>query len=109
MGRLVEFPLEDGGTVVIAVTDVPTCDDGPVLRGIDGGRVVEQAQRTFEEAIDQIRPAAQALVARLRALADPPDEMHITFGLDLHVKAGAIIAETGADANFAVELTWRRS
>lgn len=111
MSRLVEFPLDEGGTVLVEITEAGAgTSDGPVVRGLDGGtRVIDQAHQSFEQAIDRVRPAAQALVTRLRTIADPPDELNIRFGLDLHAQAGAFIAETGATANFSVEMTWRRS
>lgn len=108
MGELVEFPLDDGGVVVVEVSDAGT-GGGPTFRGLDGARVTDQAHRTFQDAVGRVRPAAQALIAQLRSLADPPDETLVTFGLNLHAQAGAFIAETGADANFTVALTWRRS
>jgi Trypsin-co-occurring domain 1 len=107
MGRLVEFPLEDGGAVLV---EVDTGAAGPVTRGLGDRRgVTEQAQQTFEEAVARVQPAAQALVHRLRALADTPEEIGIEFGLELSAEAGAFIAAASSTANFKVTLTWRRS
>ena len=109
MGRLVSFPLDHGDVILVEVADDEEPDGAPVFRGIDGGGMVEQAEHSFQEAIARIRPAAQTLVTQLRSIADAPDEMLIRFGLDLHAKAGAFIAEAGADANFVIELSWHRS
>ena len=55
MGRLVEFDVADGGTVLVEVAEVaggslaPGAGELPVTRGIDGGAIAEQARRTFEE------------------------------------------------------------
>ena len=106
MSRLVEFPLEDGGTVLVQVDEAAA---GPVTRGLGDRRLVtEQAQQTFEQAIARVQPAAQALVSRLRAMADAPDEVGVEFGLELSAEAGALIAAASSTANFKVTLRWRR-
>jgi hypothetical protein len=104
--RLVEFPLQDGGSVLVQVDDVAA---GPVTRGRGDRSVVsEQARHTFEDAISRVQPAAQSLVSRLRAVADAPDEVGLEFGLELSAEAGAFIASASSTANFKVTLTWRR-
>jgi hypothetical protein len=49
MKRLVEFPLDQGGSVVIEVDDPP---GAPVTRGLgkDRSALVEKADKTFEDA-----------------------------------------------------------
>jgi hypothetical protein len=76
IGQLIEFPLEDGGNILVEVDAA-----GPVTRGLGDRRgVTEHAQQTFEQAIARVQPATQALISRLRALADPPDEVGVEFG-----------------------------
>lgn len=106
MGQLVEFPLQDGGSVLIEVEQVAT---GPVTRGRGGGDVTERAQCTFEQAVERVEPAAQAIITRLRAMPATPEEVHVEFGLDLHAEAGAFIASASTTANFKVAVTWRRT
>lgn len=79
MKRLVEFPLDQGGSVLVEV-DEPSA--GPVVRGLGKGRsaLVEQADKTFEDATAAVTPAARSLIARLRAVEDPPDVVGIEFG-----------------------------
>jgi hypothetical protein len=70
MSRLVEFPLQDGGTVPVQVDEAAA---GSVTWGLGERRLAtEQAQQTFKQAIARVQPAAQALISRLRALADAP-------------------------------------
>jgi Trypsin-co-occurring domain 1 len=107
MRRLVEFPLEDGGSVLVQVEADAA---GPVTRGLgDRHGVTEQARQTFEQAVARVQPAAQALVGRLRAVADAPEEIGVEFGLELSAEAGAFIAAASSTANFRVTLTWRRA
>jgi hypothetical protein len=106
MSRLVEFPLQDGGAILVQVDEAAA---GPVTRGLGDRRLVtEQAQQSFEQAIARVQPAAQALISRLRALADAPDEVGVEFGLELSAEAGAFIAAASSTANFKVTLSWRR-
>jgi hypothetical protein len=105
--RLVEFPLDQGGSVLIEVDELP---GGPVTRGLmkDGSALVEQADKTFEDATAAVTPAARSLISRLRSIEDPPDEIGINFGIQLSAQTGAFIASVAAEANFTVSMTWRR-
>lgn len=106
MTRLVEFPTDDGGTVLLEVSDNT---GGLVTRGSGGQTsVFARAQQTFERALSNIRPAVQGVVDELMGLPAKPDEVSIKFGLDLHAEAGAFIAAASTSSNFAVTLTWRR-
>jgi Trypsin-co-occurring domain 1 len=106
MSRLVEFPLQDGGSVLVQVNEAAA--GGQVTRGLGDRYVTAQAAQTFEQAISRVQPAAQALLAQLRALADAPDEVGVEFGLELSAEAGAFIAAASTSANFKVSLTWHR-
>jgi hypothetical protein len=105
--RLVEFPLEQGGSVLIEIDEPPA---GPVTRGLgkDHPALVEQAGKTFEDATATITPAARSLMARIQAIDDPPDEVGIQFGVQLSAQTGAFIASIAGQANFTVSMIWRR-
>ncbi len=107
MKRLVEFPLEQGGGVLVEVDELPA---GPVMRGLgkDHLAVAERTDKTFEEATAAVTPAARSLIARLRSIDDPPEEIGIEFGVQLSAQTGAFIASAAAAANFKVSMTWRR-
>jgi hypothetical protein len=106
--RLVEFGLEQGGSILVEV-DEPAAD-GPVMRGGGLGRpaLVEQAGITFEDATSAVTPAARSLIRRLRDGEDSPDEVSIEFGVQLSAHTGAFIASVAAEANFTVTMCWRR-
>jgi NTP-dependent ternary system trypsin peptidase co-occuring protein len=108
MKRIAEFRLDGGGTVLVEVDELPA---GPTVRGLgqDRSKLVEQADRTFEDATAAVVPAAHSLIARVRSIADPPDEVGIEFGLQLSAQAGAFIASAAAEANFKVSMVWRRT
>jgi Trypsin-co-occurring domain 1 len=104
--RLVEFPLEHGGSVFVEIDEMP---DGPVMRGLGKERpsVAERTDKTFEEATATVVPAARGLLSRLRATDDPADEISIEFGVQLSAQTGAFIASAAVEANFNVSMTWR--
>lgn len=108
MKRLVEFKLDQGGSVVVEVDD-PL--GGPVMRGLgkDRSALVEKADETFEGATAAVTPAARSLIARLRSLDDAPDEVTVEFGVQLSAQTGAFIASVATEANFKVSMTWCRA
>jgi hypothetical protein len=69
--------------------------------------VVARSAQTIQAAIAQLKPAAQALVDTFTELPRRPDEMSVTFGVELSAEAGAIIAATTASANFSVTISWK--
>lgn len=105
MKRLVEFQLDQSGSILVEVDEA-----GPVMRGIgkDRSALIEEADRTFEDATSVVAPAARSLISRLRSMDDPPDEVGVEFGLQLSAQTGAFIASAAAQANFKITVTWRR-
>ncbi|MDX6565713.1 MAG: hypothetical protein QOE10_1375 [Gaiellales bacterium] len=106
MSTIVEFPLDAGGTVLVDVDDVARI--GAVRRGIAPTELITRADQSVEAAFARVKPAAAALVADLRSVADPPDQIEVTFGIRLSGEVGAVIAKTAAEANFSVRLSWSR-
>jgi Trypsin-co-occurring domain 1 len=104
--RLVEFPLDQGGTILVEVDEPP---GGPTMRGIGRGTdaLVDQADRTFEQATAAVTPAARSLIAQIRSIENPPDEIGIEFGVQLSAETGAFIASVSAEASFRMHMTWR--
>ena len=102
MKRLIEFPLEDGSSMLVEV-DEP--DDGGIVQA-SRGDVIEKAHQTLEKSLEKARPAAQLILAQLRKLTDPPDEIEVSFGLKLSAASGVILASASLEANYEVTLKW---
>jgi hypothetical protein len=102
MKHLVEFPLEEGGSIVVELDEPET--GGTVRAGREDK--IEQARETFEEALNKVLPATKAVVEKLRGMASRPDEIEVTFGVNLSTMAGAVIASASATANFGVTVRW---
>jgi hypothetical protein len=107
MRQLVEFPLRDGGSVLVQVDDG---SPGEVTRGWADRdtRVVEQARQSFEQAVGRVQPAVQGLLSQLRSLAETPEQIQVEFGLQLSAEVGAFVAGASTTGNFKVSMTWRR-
>lgn len=102
MKRLVEFPLEDGTSLLVEVDETEAEGLTRVSRRDPG--VIERAQLTLEKSLDRVRPIAQYLIEKLRALHDAPDEIEVQFGLKLNAGSGLILAS--GEANYSVKLKW---
>jgi inner membrane protein involved in colicin E2 resistance len=106
MKRLIEFPLEDGSTIMVEV-DESKVEDGLVPVSTKPGEV-EKAQTTFEAAVSKIRPVAESVINTLHDIPKRPDEIELEFGLKLNGKTGIYIASVGNEVNFQVRLTWKQ-
>ncbi|CRK55125.1 hypothetical protein [Alloactinosynnema sp. L-07] len=101
--ELARFPLASGGSVVVEVDAQPG-----VSRAGRPARVMREMQGALENAVGEVRDAASAALEQFTAMTRPPDEVELKFGIKLDVEAGAVIARTGAQAQFEVKLKWRR-
>jgi hypothetical protein len=104
--RIVEFPLDEGGSVYIE-SDEPEIGGTVRIGRADG--MPEKAKQTFEQSLDTVRTVASALLAKVDELTDRPDELQIEFGIKLSGEIGAILASAKAEANYSVSMTWRRA
>ncbi len=102
--RLVEFSLEQGGSVLVEVDESPA---GPVTRGLGKDRlgVAEHGDKTFEPTTAAVAPTATSLIPRLRSTDDRPDEIGVEFGVQLSAQEGAFIASWRP--KLRVSMTWR--
>jgi Trypsin-co-occurring domain 1 len=102
--RLISFPLETGGSVLIEVEEEAGVG---VTRGLHPSDVVETVGNSFEAAIEAIKPAAVAVASKFRNFTDAPDGVEVEFGLKFAGQAGAFIASASTEAQFRVKVTWK--
>jgi len=57
--------------------------------------------------LERIRDAARATLSTFRDAAQP-DEIKLGFAVKFTTEAGAVIARTALEGNFAVELLWKK-
>ncbi|WDZ87104.1 CU044_2847 family protein [Micromonospora cathayae] len=104
MTDVVEFALDGGGTVLVAVDTPPGITPATSADGL-----VRKVGVSFDRAIGQVRDAASAALGQFRSMADRPDEVEISFGVQLTAEAGAVIARTGVQGQLQVTVRWNRS
>ena len=102
MKHLVEFPLEEGGSIVVEIDEPET--SGTVRAGREDK--IEKARETFEDALNKVLPVTKTVVEKLRGMESRPDEIEVTFGVNLSTMVGAVIASASAAANFGVTVRW---
>ena len=105
MKQFIDFPLEDGGSIVVEAEVLEP--EGVRRSGRDEDTIIK-AGRTLETALDRVKPAAEAILKRLTDLSQRPDEIEVEFGIKVTAEAGAIIASGSVEANYTVKLKWAR-
>ena len=105
MAYVIEIPVDAGGSLLVQAheDDLP---GGLELASLRPGEVVARARESLETAIDQIKPAVNAIAGRLKAMA--ADEVAVEFGIVLGAESGAVIAKGTAEVHFTVTLNWKR-
>ncbi|MEJ2749020.1 MAG: CU044_2847 family protein [Anaerolineae bacterium] len=116
MARFIEFPLEEGGTVLLEVNETGDGRERPLVRGelaqaSRGEKLLQNAEQSFDTAVDNVRKAANVLLTKLKSLHDAPDEVEISFGLKATGELGGsfVVAKAGLEANYNVKLTWKKA
>ena len=105
MKRVLSYPLEAGGSVLIEVDDD---SGGGVTRGLRPDELAEKIGGSFEAALATVGPAALAVVSKVRNLADAPEGVEVEFGLKFGGQAGAFIASASTEAQFRIKMVWKR-
>jgi Trypsin-co-occurring domain 1 len=107
--QLVEFPLEEGGSVFVEVDD----RDGTAgyVRAARPGDLAARAEETFDAALGVVRSVATGLVGQVREMGSAfrPDEVEVQFGITFSGRVGAVIATTEGEAQLTVTLRWTPS
>jgi hypothetical protein len=108
MSRFAEFPLKGGGLLVVEVDPVESAGSR-VMRGSAAEVAIASATSTFESALESVRSAAEAILHQLCSVAQPPDEVAVEFGVKMSAESGAIIAKASGEANFKINMVWKKS
>ena len=108
MAELAQFPLSGGGVLVVE-TDPADSSIRRVMRGSTPEATIATATTTFESALGTVRTAAEGILNQLRLLQQPPDEVAVEFGVKMSAEAGAVIAKASTEANFKINLTWKKT
>jgi NTP-dependent ternary system trypsin peptidase co-occuring protein len=104
MSYVIEIPVEAGGQLLVQASE-DELPGGLELASLRPGEVVARTRESVEAAIDQIKPAINAVAGRLKAMS--ADEVSVEFGIVLGAETGAVIAKGSAEVHFTVTLTWK--
>ena len=105
MAYLLEVPVDGGGRLLVEASgdDLP---GGLELASLRPGEIVARAGRSLEQALDQVKPAMDAVLGWLKAMS--PDEVAVELGLVLGAETGVVVAKGTGEVHFSVTLTWKR-
>ena len=101
MKRIVEFPLENGESILVEV------DEGSDRIGL-GDDIADKAQKTFESALNTIKPVASTILNKVQSLNQPADEVEVKFGIKMTAGLGAVVASGNAEVNYEITLKWKQ-
>ncbi|GCB52957.1 CU044_2847 family protein [Streptomyces sp. NL15-2K] len=91
----------------VEVADKDGGDGEGLVRAGAGDRIAHAASQTWNSALSGVRAAADGVLAQLRSLDPPPEEVEVTFGVAVTGKVGATLVSTGGDAHINVRIVWR--
>jgi hypothetical protein len=97
----VSYPIGAGPRVTVEIDD----GSGPTPVSRSGDRIRDLGI-DFTEHLESVRAAAREVLNSFRDDLGP-DEVKLTMGIKLTAEAGAVIAKTGTEGNFVLELTWK--
>ena len=105
--QLVEFALEDGTKFLVEVVK-PAGHTGrprkPVSR--DGGLAVTPASKTFDIALEDVKPVLATVVSKLKDVS--PNETQVKFGVKLAANAGVVFTSLGSELTFEITVKWKQ-
>jgi hypothetical protein len=104
MTELVQFDIEGGAPLLVEVDE----DEPGIERASRTDDLAIKASQSLEAALEGVRSAATVTLAKLRDVAEAPDEVEVQFGVRLNAQAGAVIAKTEAEGHLQVRVTWKR-
>lgn len=100
--HLVQFELRDGTKFLVEVDE---SEDIAIERiALPSGQLVLKAKQSFEETLENIKPVASTIIAKLKELS--ADEVEVKCGIKLTADAGAIFTSIGGEVSYEITLKW---
>ncbi|MBX9637383.1 MAG: hypothetical protein K2Q45_07535 [Nitrosomonas sp.] len=98
--HLVEYKLANGKIIAV---EVETLESEYERISNSGG--TERAIKKFEQAIDDIAPATEAVLKMLKNLGVVEGQLEV--GLKFSAKAGVVLASADSEATFKITMKWK--
>lgn len=106
MAEMVQYPLEDGGVLLVQAAAVDAAPDGLGLASPTEEKA-KKAAETLESALSGVMPALKSVTEKLRDLS--PSDLEVEFGLTLTAETGIVVAKGSAEVHFTVKVSWSRN
>ena len=110
MKRIVEFPSESGDSILVEVDDPAVIDyrtDTDDRIGIRE-QMIQRSTKSFESALETIKPVANAILTKVGSLHQPADEIEVKFGIKISSELKAVVASGTGEVNYEITLKWKR-
>lgn len=108
MSHVVEMPLDEGGSVLVEISDNDT--DADRIERVGRARdAATSASQTLQAALQQVKPAVRAVLTGVQDMAERPDKVAVQFGIKFTASAGVVVAKAASEANFTVIVEWVRT
>ncbi len=106
MKQIIPVDLGNDTHVFVEIEQQPEIEDT-----IDIGlpEVGHKTKETFATALDHVLPIADIVLHKLRSLSSRPEEIEVTFGVNVGTEVDAFIASSTINANFGIRLAWIKS
>ena len=103
MGKYLEIPVGDKGTIFVDITPA----EGFFPAG--GGDVIEKVEGAFENAMHTVQVCTEGFFEHIKGFAEEisPQKVTIEFGISFGAEVGAVVTKASGEANFKVCLTWK--
>jgi hypothetical protein len=105
MTEIVEYPLDDGGVLLIQPASVDSQRDDLGLAS-SAGEMTRKARETLEASLATVTPALKVVADKLKGLSS--DALTVEFGLTLTAETGIVVAKGSAEVHFKVTFAWSR-
>ena len=99
---IVEYTTTEGRSVYVEVQD----DSGGMRKAGRDRDLPVKADKTLDQAIENVMPSADRLLSRLQGLSLVPSGVELELGIKFNVKSGAVIASTALEGNIRVKISW---
>ena len=112
---IVRGPAGQAGGAPLYI-QVDTAEDGPagIYDGIDtranpAARVLEVARDVYSDGLDLARRCAEEAASRFSGMAEAvrPDEIEVQLAIKLDASLGAVLVQSGAEAQLQVTFRWQ--
>lgn len=107
---IVRYEVKDSAgepSFVFIEVDVDPEDAENAVQINNARGVLADASKTFQDALERVKPAIHAVTAALEDI-NQPDTIALEFGLKLTAATGVVIASASTEVTFKVTLSWKK-